>query len=150
MQHFDHDFVTNVVERLKALAESTHPSWGRLTPDGLICHLADTLRYSMGRGPTLIDRSTWFTRRILGPLVLHGLLPIPKNVKAAIPEEGQEWRSPPSDLETLHALLEEYLTLVQAGELIPPPHPAFGNIGIDGWARMHVLHFAHHLRQFGL
>ncbi|MBI4558849.1 MAG: DUF1569 domain-containing protein [Candidatus Hydrogenedentes bacterium] len=30
----------------------------------------------------------------------------------------------------------------------PEPHPYFGDIGIDGWSKLHVRHFEHHLRQF--
>ena len=51
---------------------------------------------------------------------------------------------------SLAALLDEYLALVQSGELKTGLHPVFGDIGIDGWARVHVLHFEHHCRQFGL
>ncbi len=89
------------------------------------------------------------TRRVAGPLILQGLLPIPKNVRAprrAVPTSGIHLQD---DLETLQALLEEYLQLVQADELTCPPHPLFGDIGVDGWARFHVVHFEHHLRQFG-
>ncbi len=46
--------------------------------------------------------------------------------------------------------MEEYLAAVETGELRPAPHTLFGDIGIDGWARLHVRHFEHHLKQFGL
>ena len=57
---------------------------------------------------------------------------------------------PDADTETLHAVLETYLELVQAGELVPRAHPVFGDIGVDGWANLHIAHFEHHLKQFGV
>jgi len=131
MRPFDHDYAEEIIERLSGLSAETRPRWGRLTRDQLYAHLADTLRYSMGR--------------IVGPLVLSGLLRIPKNLK--IPGSGE---MPRGNLETLQAVLEDYLNLVQADELAPVPHVYFGDLGVDGWARLHMAHFEHHLRQFGV
>lgn len=145
--HFDHDFVIDVMDRLQRLKPDAKPSWGTLTPAKMIAHLIDTIRYSMGKAGDLPDRSNWFSRRILAPLVMKGFVKIPRNIKAPTPSGPL---TPPghADIETLHAILEDYLALVQAGELEPKPHPAFGHVGIDGWDRLHVLHFEHHLRQF--
>jgi hypothetical protein len=30
------------------------------------------------------------------------------------------------------------------------PHPFFGDFGPEGWAKLHVIHCDHHLRQFGV
>ena len=145
MRPFDHDYAEEIIERLSGLSAGTRPRWGRLTRDQLYAHLADTLRYSMGRNGAPVNRSTWFSRRIVGPLVLSGLLRIPKNLK--IPGSGE---MPRGNLETLQAVLEDYLNLVQADELAPVPHVYFGDLGVDGWARLHMAHFEHHLRQFGV
>lgn len=124
------------------------PAWGSLDRDRLVGHLIGAVRFSMGRLGTMPDRGTWLTKRVLKPLILNGVVRIPKNVKmrgaARQPQGVME------DLETLHAVLEEYLQLVQADELTPPPHPLFGDLGVDGWAKMHLRHFEHHLRQFGV
>jgi hypothetical protein len=145
---FDHDFVDEVVARLEKIPADAKPLWGTLNRDRLVAHLIGVVRYSMGRLGTMPDAGNWFTKRVLAPLVMNGIVPIKKNVKlrgAARPPQT----ATPEDLETLHALLEEYLQLVQADELTPPPHPFFGDIGVDGWAKMHVAHFKHHLKQFG-
>ena len=93
----------------------------------------------------------WVTKRVVKPLILGGVLRMPKNLRlpARIAARGVTLREP-GDLETLHALLEEYVSLVQADELRPAEHPAFGPMSVDDWDRLHVLHFEHHLRQFGL
>lgn len=148
MKDFDHDFVTEAVARLGGIEPDAKPAWGVLTRQGLYHHLADIVRFSMGKGGRMPDTSNWIMRRIVGPLTMNGVMRIPKNLKTPMATGA-----PPSvqdDLETLHAVLEEYLNLVQAGELNPRPHPAFGDIGVDGWAKMHVVHFEHHMRQFGV
>ena len=35
-------------------------------------------------------------------------------------------------------------------ELVTGLHPVFGDIGVDGWDRLHVRHFEHHFTQFGV
>ncbi len=145
MRPFDHDYAEEIVERLSGLSPDARPRWGRLTQNQLHAHLADALRYPMGRNGGPVDRSTWFTRRIMGPLVLSGWWRIPE--KYLFDEHGEV---PEGNLETLQAVLEDYLDLVQAGELEPLPHSRFGELGVDGWARFHVAHFEHHLRQFGV
>lgn len=147
MRALDHDYVNELVTRLGKLEPDARPAWGRMTPDRMVGHLIGTVRYSMGRGPRLPFAGNWFSRKVLAPLILNGVLSIPKNVKVSRPENEP---LPAGDVETLHATLEDYLALVQTGELSPPHHPFFGDIGVDGWAKMHVRHFEHHLKQFGL
>ena len=78
-------------------------------------------------------------------------MPIPKNIK--LPEQLAKQGiqlSEPGDMETLQALVEEYLRRVQDDELVPYPHPFLGKMNIDDWDQLHVLHFEHHLRQFNV
>lgn len=146
MRDFDHDYVEEAIGRLKQLKAGASPAWGKMTPEQMIEHLANSVRYSMGRLGDVPDKSNWLLRRIVAPLIMRGVIRIPKNIR------GSDFPKRPyrDDLETLHAVLEEYLAVVQAGELEPKPHPGFGDIGVDGWAAMHYLHFEHHLRQFGV
>lgn len=147
MRSFDHDYVDEVIARLEKIPADAKPAWGTMDKTRLIGHLILVVRFSMGRFGKAPDQSTWVTRNVLRPLLMLGIVRIPKNVKV----KGAS-RQPDGivDLETLHAVLEEYLQLVQADELVPPPHPMFGELGVDGWAWMHYRHFEHHLKQFGV
>ncbi|MFA6244529.1 MAG: DUF1569 domain-containing protein [Candidatus Hydrogenedentales bacterium] len=149
MRAFDHDYVVEVVRRVERVKPFANPAWGTLTPPEMVGHLVETLRYSMGRGEPYEDVGSWFTKHVLRRLLRWGLLRIPKNIQAPR-APGMGPRPRPSDSETLHAVLEEYLGLVQAGELTPVQHPILGNLDVDEWARLHVLHTEHHLRQFGV
>ena len=150
MQHFDIDFVNDVLKRLEKLPPSAQPRWGELRRDTLIEHFIWVIRHAMGRSRQVPYFGNWFTCRIVGPLYLRGWLPTPKNLKfpKRLAAQGVTGREP-GDLIALRALLEEYLNLAQADELTPAPHPIFGNIGVDGWDRLHVRHFRYHLDQFG-
>jgi len=149
VRHLDGDYVEDVMGRLKQIPHDAKPAWGTLDRKGLVEHFIWTLRHSMGRSTTVPFLGNWFSRWVIGPVILHGLVPIPKNIKFPrwLTNSGFNAREP-GDEETLHALLEEYLNLVQADELSPAKHPVFGEIGVDGWDRLHVLHFEHHFRQF--
>ena len=148
MAPFDYDYVESLMERIRHIPETAKPAWGSFTPRQMVSHLADIVRYSMGRGPVVPVNAGWFSRWCVAPLLMHGILRPPRNL--ALPAElrpgNLPW--PPADVEDLHALLEDYLARVQAGDLRTAPHPAFGDVGIDGWARLHIVHFEHHLRQF--
>jgi len=151
MEHLDTDYVERLVARLGRIAPDTVPRWGKLRRDTLVEHLVWVVRHSMGRSKQMPFYGNWFTVHILGPIVLRGFIPIPKNIQIPkkLREKGVTMREP-GNLDTLRRLLEEYLNLVQADELLPAPHPVFGDVGIDGWDRIHVMHFEHHLRQFGV
>ena len=145
MPFLDHDYVAEVLRRVGRIQPDAKPAWGAMSRDDMVSHLAQWVRYSLGRTEPLPDQSTWFSRTILRPLFLHRIVPFPKGVRGA---DMSRW--PAADTETFHALLEDYLAHVQAGDIEPPPHPFFGPLGVDGWARIHLLHFEHHLRQFGV
>lgn len=149
MQHFDTDYAERLCERLKSIPEDRQPLWGTLTRRALIEHFVWALRHAMGRSLAVPECGTWFTRTIIKPLILNGLLSIPRNIQLPkqLTSQGIQMREP-GDMETLQALLEEYLSRIQDDDLVPYPHPFFGKMEIDEWDRLHVIHFEHHLKQF--
>jgi len=147
MPHLDNDYVEQLLHRLRSIPDDGTPKWGTLRKDTLIEHLVWVVRHSMGRSKQVRFMGNWLTVNIIGPLFVRGLFPDVRNLRF---KNSDKLLREPGDLETLHALLEEYLGLVQAGELEPGPHPLFGNIGVDGWDRVHVRHFEHHCKQFGV
>lgn len=150
-RHLDNDYVIDLMDRLKRIPPDARPQWGTLDRQGLIEHFIWFVRHSMGRSKRVPYMGNWISRFIIAPLIMNGIVPIPRNLQFPkwLRETGFNGREP-GDEETLHALLDEYLQLVQADEFTPAAHPAFGHIGVDGWDRMHVRHFEHHFRQFGV
>jgi hypothetical protein len=150
MDHFDSTFMLRLCDALSELEENQAPRWGTLTPKTLVEHLTWILRHSMGRSLHVPDYSTFFARTVAKKMTLCGLRSLPKNMTlpAHLVKQGIVNREE-GDLESLQAVMEEYLALVQAGEFEPAPHPYYGIMTIDEWDRFHVLHFEHHLKQFG-
>ncbi len=147
VRDFDRDFAEEIIHRLKALPPDRKPNWVKMSSADLVPHLTQTMLYSMGRRGKRRFVGNWVTRRIAAPLVLNGWVPMLKNVQlgpAAAPD------STGYTIETLQAVLDDYLAAVETGALTPEIHPVFGDIGVDGWARMHSRHFEHHFKQFGL
>lgn len=151
MPHLDSDYVDELIARLERIPPDAVPRWGELRRDTLIAHLVWMVRHSMGRSRRVPCYGTPLTRYLLRPLAVYGVLPVSKNrrLPEALTAQGITDQEP-GDIELLHALLEEYLNLVQADELEPAPHPLFGPPGVDGWERLHLRHFEHHCRQFGV
>ena len=147
IRDFDRDYAEDIIRRLKTLPPDRKPNWGRMSATDLVPHLTQTMLYSMGRRGKRPFVGNWITRRIVGPLVVNGWVPILKNVQlgpaAASDAAGYT-------LETLQAVLDDYMAAVETGALHPEPHQLFGDIGVDGWARMHSRHFEHHFKQFDL
>lgn len=148
MRHFDSDYVREVVARVNRIAPDAKPRWGTMTAAVMIRHLIGSVKYSMGRLPYQQTHRRRVAEWVVRPLLLHGWLAMPKNIH--VERQGLKTFTAPGDVETLHALLEEYLGLVQADDLAPPPHPVLGILSVDEWARLHYVHFEHHLKQFGV
>lgn len=151
MQKFDSAFAADVIERLGRLEPDAKPAWGRMKAEELIPHLLGTMQFSVGEGPNIPYGGNWVTENIVGPLLLNGILPMPKNVKFKDEEgEAAPALSSPGTLEDLKASMDEYISKAGGGGLATSWHTVFGDIGANGWAKMHVVHFRHHLKQFGI
>jgi hypothetical protein len=150
MPAFDHRFAQNVIKRAETIPTDKKPEWGNMNRNQMFGHLYDVFEYCMGRAGEMPDKSSFKTRYIFRPLVFSGIVKIPKNVRVPRPKDSdREMFKREVELDELRAKMDEYLACCQAGDLDPPRHPFFGDLGIDGWAKFHVRHMDHHLRQFG-
>lgn len=160
MPEFNRPYVDKVLDRLEHIGPGTKPEWGKLTRDRLYGHLNEVLRYSMGERPRLKDKSTYFMRTIVKPLILSGILAIPHGRR--LPDIDYHYRAHkqyaklphPNDpqegtLEELRDTLAEYLNRFETHKLSSKPHPYFGKLTAAEWSKFHMAHFKHHLTQFG-
>jgi len=160
MPDFNRPYVDKVLDRLAHIKKDAKPQWGKLSRDKLYGHLNEVLHYSMGERPTLKDKSTPFLRRIVKPLILNGILAIPKGRK--LPDIDHHYRAdkkfanlphpndpPECSLEELRGTFAEFLNRYETKKLAPKPHPYFGKFTADEWCKFHMAHFRHHLKQFG-
>jgi len=151
MSGMDRKHAEQVLARLESVTQDAQPLWGRMTAPQLFGHLTDSLRYTMGEGPSMPFRGNWVSRTLLRPLIAGGWVAMPKNVK--LPRlEGQKTRPPMREgtLDELRTVMDAYLDGFASGSLPPRMHPFFGLLPAATWNRLHVQHFKHHLKQFGV
>jgi len=137
-----------LLSRVEAIPEDREPLWGELRKDTLIQHLIWAVRGSMTPEIPVSRRPKFVSRYVFRPLLLHGLLAFPKNVKFRGVDGEPIQTTLPGTMDDLRAAVDAFLTAAENGTLRTPPHPVFGRLGPRGWGYFHVQHFAHHLKQF--
>ena len=139
------------MKRLESIPADAKPLWGTLDGTGVIEHLIYAVRGPMGQTDRKIPpMDTFFLRNIAGPLILNGILPMPKGI-AVKDDDGSLFHSRvEGGLDELRATVEEFCARKNEPGFEIGVHPAFGAIGPDGWDKLHYRHFEHHCRQFGV
>lgn len=146
MRPFDRAFVEETLAALRSIEPERKPKWGRMNRAQMLSHLRTAVRYSLGKEKQTPNVGGFFGRWIAGPLILNGWIRIPHNQKAPPMYDSA---LPEATLEQFEQELRELLAQVEAGTFQPVPHDYFGDIGPEGWKKLNVVHFEHHLRQFG-
>ena len=144
------DILANqILERLRSVPLDRKALWGTMSLPQMIGHLDRSLRYSRGELPPAPFVGGFKTQYVYGPLILNGIIRIPRGVK--LPGHGKTPAKPPAEgtIDAVEASLKAFLESVGEPDFRPLHHPYFGNIGAKGWGKFHAVHFDHHLRQFG-
>ncbi len=152
MKGMDSAFIEDTIQRLRKLEPDRTPAWGKLTAAELVPHLIGVIHHSMGDLPPLKFTGNWFTSTILPHIVYTGMVPPPRNLKVKS-TAGEELPalSSPGNLDTLRETMDRFVKGVETGSLKNTAvHPLFGDVGPQGWAKIHVVHFRHHFKQFGV
>jgi len=143
--------IDEFIVRLESIPDDARPKWGTLDKAGVIEHLIFAVRGPMGQTDRKIPpMGNFLLRNIVGPLLINGLLPMPKNIPLKDTDGGAFNSREPGDLNDLRATLEDFCARRKEPGFAFAEHPAFGAIGPDGWDKLHYQHFNHHCRQFGV
>ena len=135
--------------RLKQVRPDSPRGWGRMTPQQMLCHLADSFDVVTGDRPAkAVDT---FVMRTVGKIVaLRTPLPWPKGVPTGEAVDAEKGGTKPGDFERDRARTIALLRRFVAPGTPRVNHPAFGAMSESDWARWGFGHVDHHLRQFGL
>ena len=144
---YNRTFVDDAVERMSKIDDDTKPLWGSMSAGQMRAHLQTALRYSLGKEKESPDESTFMVKYILCPILLSGLMKLPKNVARPAMYDAA---APTATLDEVKTELDEILGQVEKGAFEPPAHPSLGDLGPTRWGKLHNIHFDHHLRQFGV
>lgn len=137
------------LKRIESIPDDAAPNWGTLRKDTLIQHLIWAFRESMNPNSKLTFTGNFVMVNIVGPLLIRGMLSIPKNVKFKDGKGGEVNTLMPGDMNDLRETVYEFVETRENGTLKTSRHPRFGDLGPRGWSMMHVRHTEHHLKQFG-
>lgn len=139
-----------LVGRFEALRPDAQRRWGTLTPNEMLCHLADATDWVQGRtnptGLTFPTRVSW-TKWI----ALRSPLPWPRGYPTRPGFDPRLEGTRPEEFERDRRRTIESMTALAAAPAsqLAPAHMGFGPMSRDDWGLWAWRHAHHHLRQFG-
>jgi hypothetical protein len=137
-----------VLTRLQRLTPDAKRRWGTMTPNEMLCHLADAFGTGLGeRSPKPI--SVFGLRGPMARWISLSLpLPWPHGIRGPAEVDPKRTGTKPSQFAGDHDRVMEMARrfIDQVGDQYP--HPIFGRMTRSHWLRWGWLHLDHHLRQF--
>lgn len=137
---------SELIQRLALVEVQTERRWGTMSPQEMLCHLADAFEIALGDRPTSVRGRG--PKRLFKWIALWLPVPWPRNIATSANVDPQRSGTHPSvvdaDRDRATRLLQRLAESAQAR-----PHPIFGLMSARDWLRWGYLHADHHLRQFG-
>jgi len=138
------------LDRLRRITPNSERRWGTMTPNEMLCHLADAMRAVLGERPMDL-RITFFSRTVVKWIALRAPVPWAKGIRTGRTVDARRDGTRPADFARDLAAVEEITgRFVERSAAMPMPHPLFGKLTPEEWLRWAYKHTDHHLRQFGL
>lgn len=145
---FDSQTVSEILERINALAPTSTGQWGKMEVGQMLHHCQFPLLLALGKyemkkpNPFMKLMFKSFKKGMYDDKVWKPNLPTAKGFKVV---EQKDFAPEKSKLE---ALVNEFHSKKE--QKVWDPHPAFGSFTYDQWGKMQYKHLDHHLRQFGV
>jgi hypothetical protein len=144
---FERETINEVLARIDKLQPATQRQWGKMDAAQMMAHCSATLDMACGR----LNLPRLFIGRLLGPFV-----------KPIFTNEKPFSRSSPTDPKLVVSDQRDFLREQEQlklkvrqfhegaeGQCTRHPHPFFGALPPQDWARGMYKHLDHHLQQFG-
>lgn len=149
MNHlYDEAAVNAMIARLEKLAPNAKRVWGTMSVAQMLVHLELSIEPALG----LQFPKRKLVGKILGPLLKEVYLnskPLIKNSPTNdtyLPKGKHEFEEAKQNAMDRLKLFYE----VGPDQCKAHPHPYFGKLSPQEWARLQWKHYDHHLRQFGV
>ena len=140
-----------IIARIQSIPDDREPKWGTLRKEPLVRHLIWAMEESMNTDSKVIFQGNLLFTLVIRPLLLNGFLKLPQNVKFKDGQGGEvNTLADEGGIDELRALMQTFVDRLEKGTLKTALHPVFGDLGPNGWARLHIIHFEHHFTQFGV
>jgi len=138
-----------LIARLGRLAPDTRRQWGTLTPNEMLCHLADSFEAVMG-SRAASSNETLVSRTLVKWIALHTSLPWPQGVPTRPEVDPRRGGTRPEDFERDRDKVIACIGRFTAPGATYGRHPGFGAMTQKEWLLWGYGHVDHHLRQFGV
>ena len=143
------DTIDDLILRIGRLTPTSARQWGTMTPDEMLCHLADSFAAVTG-GRRASSAETWFSRNVLRLVALHTSLPWPHGIATRPEVDPKQGGTRPVEFERDRKAVVEHVQRFALPETRCGRHPIFGALTRDEWLIWAYRHVDHHLRQFRL
>lgn len=140
---------TNYAEiknRIQALSGASARRWGKMDLQQMIVHCTMQLKMAVGEVSTQTQGPSSM-RSGLGKGILLSTIPWPKGAQTPGEMNADLAKFSLTDIDTEKIDLLGYLEKAKAQEQLKP-HPFFGKLSRNEWARLIYKHLDHHLKQF--
>lgn len=144
----DPGMVDTLVRRLESIRPDSRRLWGRMSPQQMLCHIADSFDVVTGDRPAkAVD--TLVNRTLIKWIALHAPLPWPKGVPTGRAVDAEFDGTKPGDFEADRERAIRLLRRFADPSTPRAKHPGFGPLSDREWMLWGFGHVDHHLRQFG-
>lgn len=136
--------------RLGRLQPDSPRPWGTLTPNEMLCHLADSFRTMLGLRQASPLPSTRLRRTATRLIALHTPLPWPHGIPTRPEVNPKQLGTKPASFDADRVAVIDLMQRFVAPDAAYHDHPIFGALTRDEWLVWGHRHMDHHLRQFGI
>jgi hypothetical protein len=141
----------SVIERVGRLRADAKPLWGRMSPNEMVCHLADSYKAATGEKEAS-SRGGPIVQIAMKYVALYVPANWPRDLKTMPEMEQGIGGTPPTEFERDRLELLRMINAVcdRSASTLAETHPLFGRMTQRDWLRWGFLHADHHLRQFNV
>ena len=142
---FDTTVRQDIISRINQLTPQSQRQWGKMDPAQMLAHLQ--MPIGVGIGAHKFPRT--FIGRIFGPFakkMLYNDKPFSRN----LPTDSSFIMKDPRDFEIEKQQLISMIYQFNENNIVDTPHPFFGKLTKEQWAKGTWKHLDHHLQQFGV
>ncbi len=146
------DFLQHEFPRLLGgIDRATLPAWGKLSLQGMIEHMADSVRIANGRDPKDCITPPEHLPKMIAflrsdkPFRENTANPQMSETPALLRFEGVE-----DAIGELQMELNDFIDVFDQDKTKVITNPFYGDLNFDDWTQLLYKHALHHLRQFGV
>ena len=138
---------SEIRNRIQNLSAASTRLWGKMDIQQMLMHCTTQLKLAVGEISSYIQGPS-FMRSSLGKWILFSAVPWPKGAATPAEMNAELAHFVLTNIENEKTDLLNYLENAK-GKAQLMPHPFFGKLNRQEWARLIYKHLDHHLKQFG-